>query len=358
MGTAVANAVMPSTASNLARGADVSASLSGPQKAAVLCMALGADKAVKLTQMLTPQEAEEITFHIAQMDHVSAATVESVLNEWLDMALAVDSVAVGGMAYAAELLEKAFGPAKAKATLRRIQSQLADSAGLHRLRNADPQQLATTLRGEHPQTIALILAHLDPPQTAIILKDLDPALGGDVMYRIGCMEKVAPEMMQLIERALSNETDLSFTNGLRAAGGPDAVASVLNHVSGSLEKDLLDRINERDPQLCEQIKNLMFVFDDIGRLDDRSLQRVLREVEGRVLAMALKNASEELKTRIMGGMSQRAVTALKDESSMLGAVRLRDVEAARAQIVAQVRALEAADEISIGLGGAEDEFVE
>jgi len=357
MGTAVAPKPGQFSATKAASGVDVSESLSGVQKAAVLCMALGADQAVALTQMLTPDEAEEITFHIAQMDHVSAATVESVLNEWLDMALAVDSVAVGGMRYATEMLEKAFGPARAKATLRRIQSQLADSAGLHRLRNADPQQLATTLRGEHPQTIALILAHLDPTQTATILKELDPALGGDVLYRIGCMEKVAPEMLQLIERALSNETDLSFTNGLRAAGGPDAVASVLNHVAGSLEKDLLDRIQEKDAQLCEQIKNLMFVFDDIGRLDDRSLQRVLREVEGRVLALALKNAREDLKTRIMGGMSQRAVTALKDEISMLGAVRLRDVEAAQAQIVAQVRSLEAADEITLGMG-TEDEFVE
>ncbi len=337
---------------------DASHTLTGVQKTAILCMALGTDDAVKLTQLLTPEEAEEISFHIAQIEHVNSATVEAICNEWMDIALAVDSVATGGIEYAKELLEKAFGPTKAKATLKRIQSQLADSAGLHRLRNADPQQLATTLRGEHPQTIALILAHLDPQQTAMMIKDLDPALGSDVMYRIGCMEKVAPDMMQLIEKALSSETDLSFTRGLRAAGGPDAVAEVLNHVSGSLEKDLLDRIQERDPQLCEQIKNLMFVFEDIGDLDDRSLQRVLREVEIRVLALALKNTQEDFKIRIMGGMSQRAVAALKDEISMLGAVRLRDVETAQAQIVAQVRALEAADEIALRTGGAEDEFID
>jgi flagellar motor switch protein FliG len=262
------------------------------------------------------------------------------------MALAVDSVAIGGIKYATEILEKSFGASKANQTLKRIQSQLADSAGLHRLRSADPQQLATSLRGEHPQTIALVLAHLDSQQTATILKEFDPVLGGDVMYRIGCMEKVAPEMMQMIEKALGNEADLSFTRGLRAAGGPEAVANVLNHVVGSLEKDLLDRISEKDADLCEQIKNLMFVFEDILRLDDRSLQRVLREIEARVLSLALKNASEELKGRILGGMSQRAVTALKDEMSMLGAVRLRDVEAAQAQIVAQVRALEAAARFS------------
>ena len=335
-----------------------SVGLTGPQKVAILCMALGADEAVRLTQTLSPEEAEQVSFYIAQTEHVDSATVQAVFNEWAEMALAVDSLAVGGLAYATEILEKAFGSHKATQTLKRIQSQLADTAGLHRLRSADPQQLATTLRGEHPQTIALVLAHLDPAQTATILKDIDPAIGGEVMYRIGCMEKVAPEMMQLIERALGNETDLSFNPGLRAAGGPNAVADVLNHVAGSLEKDLLDRINDKDPQLCEQIKNLMFVFDDIIKLDDRGLQRLLREIEARVLALALKNAKDDLKNKIMAGMSQRAVTALKDEIAMLGAVRLRDVEAAQSQIVGQVRALEAAGEITLGSGGAEDAFIE
>ncbi len=334
------------------------ADLSGPQKVAVLCMALGADEAVKLTQTLTPEEAESISFYIAQMDQVSSSTVEAVLSEWMQMAIAVDSIAQGGLNYASELLEKAFGRSKASATLNRIQSQLAESGGLHRLRSADPQQLASTLRGEHPQTIGLVLAHLEPQQTATVLRDLDPSLGGEVMYRIGCMEKVAPDMMLLVEKALSNEADLSFTRGLRAAGGPDAVASVLNHVSGSLEKDLLDRISERDAALCEQIKNLMFTFEDILKLDDRSLQRLLRDVDARSLSLALKNAKEELRTRIMAGMSARAVTALKDEMQMLGAVRLRDVEAAQAQIVAQVRALEAAGEITLGVTGTEDAFIE
>jgi flagellar motor switch protein FliG len=353
MGTAVIPADERINVSNLS-----AAELTGPQKVAVLCMSLGSEQAVKLTQSLTPEEAEAISFHIAQMEQVSASTAEAVLNEWMQMALAVDSIAQGGIEYASEVLEKSFGVKVATATLARIQSQLADSAGLHRLRSADPQQLATTLRGEHPQTIALVLAHLDPQQTATILKDFDPSLGGEVMYRMGCMEKVAPDMMLLVEKALSNETDLSFTRGLRAAGGPDAVASVLNHIAGTLEKDLLDHIGERDAQLCEQIKNLMFVFDDIGKLDDRSLQRVLREVDARTLSLALKTAKEAMRERIMSGMSARAVTALKEEISMLGAVRVRDVEAAQAQIVAQVRALEAAGEVTIGVGAMEDAFVE
>jgi flagellar motor switch protein FliG len=341
------------------KGASLTAAdLTGPQKVAVLCMALGAEEAVKLTQSLSPEEAEEISFHIAQMEQVSASTVEAVFNEWADMAVAVDSLAVGGLGYATEVLHKAFGAPKATQTLTRIQSQLADSAGLNRLRSADPGQLASTLRGEHPQTIALVLAHLESQQTATVIRELDPQLGGEVMYRMGRMEKVAPDMMLLVEKALSNEADLSFTRGLKAAGGPDAVASVLNHVSGTLEKDLLDRINERDAALCEQIKNLMFVFEDLIKLDDKSLQRLLREVEARVLSLALKNAKEELRNRIMGGMSQRAVTALKDEMAMMGAVRVRDVEAAQAQIVAQVRALEAAGEIQLSSGGTEDAFIE
>ncbi|MEO6864678.1 MAG: flagellar motor switch protein FliG [Gemmatimonadaceae bacterium] len=353
MGTAVASTQERANVSRL-----TAAELTGPQKVAVLCMSLGSAEAVKLTQTLSPEEAEEISFHIAQMEQVSAATVEGVLDEWIQMAMAVDSVAQGGISYAGEVLEKAFGSSTAVATLGRIQTQLADSAGLHRLRSADPQQLATTLRGEHPQTIALVLTHLDPQQTATVLRDLDPSLGGEVMYRIGSMEKVAPDMMLLVEKALSNETDLSFTRGLRAAGGPEAVASVLNHVSGSLEKDLLDHIGERDTQLCEQIKNLMFVFDDVGKLDERSLQRVLREVDARTLSLGLKTAKEEMRERIMAGMSARAVTALKEEIAMLGAVRVRDVEAAQAQIVAQVRALEAAGEITIGVGATEDAFIE
>jgi len=340
------------------QGSDAVPTLNGPQKVAVLCMALGAAEAVRLTQSLAPSEAEEISFHIAQMDQVSAATVEAVLREWIDMALAVDSVATGGITYATEILEKAFGAPKAQATLRRIQSQLADTAGLRRLRSADPQQLANTLRGEHPQTIALVFAHLEAQQTAQVLRDLDPQLGGEVMFRVGRMEKVAPEMMQIVERALGNETDLSFTRGLSAAGGPDAVADVLNHIHGTLEKDLLDRISERDAVLCDQIKNLMFVFEDVGKLDDRSLQRLLRDVDSRTLSLALKNASEELRGRLMGAMSQRAVQALKDEMDALGAVRLRDVEAAQVQIVTQVRTLESTGEITVGAGGAEDAFIE
>jgi len=340
------------------KGASLTAAdLTGPQKVAVLCMALGAEEAVKLTQSLSPDEAEEISFHIAQMEQVSSSTVEAVFNEWADMAVAVDSLAVGGLGYATEVLHKAFGAPKATQTLTRIQSQLADSAGLNRLRSADPGQLASTLRGEHPQTIALVLAHLEAQQTATVIRELEPMLGGEVMYRMGRMEKVAPDMMLLVEKALSNEADLSFTRGLKAAGGPDAVASVLNHVSGTLEKDLLDRINERDAALCEQIKNLMFVFEDILLVNDKGIQSVLKEIENDTLSLALKTASQDLKDKIFKNMSERAAQLIQEDMQYMGPVRVSDVEQAQQKIVDVVRRLEDAGEIIIAGRGGEKEMI-
>jgi flagellar motor switch protein FliG len=330
--------------------------LSGREKVAVLCMAVGAEHAAKLTSWLNAEEAELISFEIAQMERVPQDVMEQVLSEWLESTLGIASLTTGGMDYAREVLEKAFGRQRADNILRRIQSQMADTAGLYRLRKADPQQLANTLRGEHPQTVALVLAHLDAPHTAAIVRELPTAFCAEVMYRMARMEKVSPEMLQLIERALSSDADLNFTQGMSVAGGPAAVASVLNLVSGTLEKELLEGVSERDSVLCEQIKNLMFVFEDLISLDDKSLQRLLREVEAKQLALALKAASDELKAKIMGAMSQRAVAALREEMEFMGPVKMRDVEAAQSTIVTQVRKLEETGEIVLS-AGADDVLV-
>jgi flagellar motor switch protein FliG len=325
--------------------------LGGRQKAAILCLALGADAAAKITQRLKQEEAEIISIEMARLDPVSNETVELVLSEWLTTATAVDSFNNGGIDYAREVLEKAFGPVKAAQILKRIQNQLADTAGLDRLRKADPQQLGNTLRNEHPQTIALILAHLEASQTAAVLKEIDPAIGSEVVFRMARMEKVSPEMLQLIERSLASETDLALSQGMSASGGPEAVAAVLNILPPTLEQQLLAFVDSKDKELCEQIKNLMFVFEDLTSLDDKSLQRLLREVDAKGLALALKAASEELKQKILGVMSQRAVAALKEEMEFMGPVRMRDVEAAQTAIVSQVRKLEEAGEIVLSAGG-------
>jgi flagellar motor switch protein FliG len=313
-------------------------------------MAIGTEHAAKITAGLHPEEAEIVALEMAQLDRVPPATVDAVLAEWLELTLGVDSLSAGGVEFAKDVLEAAFGPIKAQAILKRIQGQLADSDRFGRLRRADPQQLGNTLRGEHPQTIALILAHLDANHVAAILRELDPSLGGDVMYRIAKMEKVSPEMVSLVERAIGSEADLAFSQGMSSVGGPAAVAAVLNLVSSSLEKEVLDLVAEKDTQLSDQIKNLMFVFEDLSSLDDKSLQRLLREVDVKQLALALKAASPELKAKIMQTMSQRAVAGLKEEIEFLGPVKMRDVEAAQTDIVSKVRALEETGEIVLSAG--------
>ena len=327
--------------------------LTGRQKVAILCMVLGTELAGTVTSKLTPDEGEMISLEIARMDAVSGEVIERTLQEWLQLAFALDRYSSGGMDYAREVLEKAYGPTRAREMLRRIQDQLADKAGLTRLRKADPQQLGTMFRKEHPQTTALILAHLDTAQTAAVLKELGAETASEVVYRMAKMEKVSPDMLQLIERSLGNEADFNFSQGMSLAGGPAAVAQVLNLLAGSYDKELLDGVAQKDPGLSEQIRNLMFVFEDLSSLDDKALQRILREVDTKQLAMALKAASEELKAKLFKGMSQRAQGALQEEMEMMGPVRMSDVESAQTAIVGQVRALEEAGEVVLG-GGADD----
>jgi flagellar motor switch protein FliG len=328
--------------------------LSGRQKVAVLCLALGSDIAAQITQRLANDEVDAISFEIARMESISPHVVDGVLEEWLTRIMVADSLASGGLEAAREILEKAFGSKKASQVLERIQGQL-HTIGLQRLKHVDARQLATMLRGEHPQSIALILAHLEPHHTAGVLKDLDPALAADVVFRMARMEKVQPELLNLVERSLSADTDLTMQAGLTTSGGPAAVANILNLVPSTLERTLLDNVAERDQGLVDQIRNLMFVFEDIGGLDNRALQRLLRDVDVKQLALALKAASNDLKTKLTSAMSQRAVQALNDEIEMLGPARVRDVEAAQSAIVAIVRQLEDAGEIVVG--GGEDDVV-
>ena len=330
--------------------------LTGRQKVAIVCMVLGSVYAAKITAGLDPEESEILALEMAQLERVPPATVDAVLEEWLELTLGEHSLSAGGVDFARDVLEKAFGTKEAQVILNRIHGQLADSDRFGRLRRVDAQQLSTTIRGEHPQTIALILAHLDPTQVSAILRELDPVLGSDVMYRIARMEKVSPDMISLVEWAIGNESDLTFTAGMKSIGGPAAVAAVLNLVNTSLEKQVLEHVAENDNNLSDQIKNLMFVFEDLTTLDDKSMQRLLREVDVKQLALALKAASAELRTKIMGTMSQRAVAGLKEEIEFLGPVRMRDVEAAQTDIVTKIRALEESGEIVLS-AGADDVLI-
>lgn len=330
--------------------------LTGRQKVAILLMAVGEEASAQITKNLDPDEVEAISFEIAKMDRVPPDVVAAVLDEWAHTEEAAVSLAQGGVDFARRVLEKAFGPSKAAQILKRIEAQLHDHISLTHLRQADPQQLTAIIRNEHPQTIALILAFLDPGQTAAILKEVDPKVGSDILLRIARMERVMPDVLRIIEESVGAESDLSMAGDGSAAGGPEAVAEVLNLLSAGTEKDLLDGVAEQDLELSEQIKDLMFVFEDITKLDDKGITRLLRDVDTRELSMALKLASDELKERILGSMSSRARDSLLEEMEFLGPVRVSDIEQAQASIVKMARALEEAGEIVIG--GGDDMVVE
>lgn len=330
--------------------------LTGTQKAAIVLMAMGRDASAKITQTLAPADLEQIAYEIARLDSVPSDVTRAVVLEWEQMETAAHSIAQGGVDYAREVLEQAVGPQKAASILKRIETQLRDNKGFANLRHADPQQISGLVRNEHPQTVALLLAHLDPNQTAAVLKELPTALGGEVMYRLARMEKVLPEVLQVLERSYGADSSVKLSQDVSVAGGPQSVAAVLNLLVGTLEKELLESIGRQDPELCEEIKNLMFVFEDLMKLDDKSLQRVLKDVDTKELALALKGSSDGMKTRVFAMLSKRAGDALREEMEFLGPARVRDVEAAQAKVVRAVRVLEEQGEVV--LGGAGDDLVE
>lgn len=330
--------------------------LTGAQKAAVLCMSLGTDVASKVMQLLQPDQVEIVSREIAAMPMADTRTVEGVLLEYRQVARAVQSLSEGGLLRASEILEQSFGPQKAKQILEKIKEQLTDS-GLKKLKKAAPEVLLSVLRGEHPQTLALILAHLDSKQAATVIEVMDNELASDVLYRVARMEKVSPEMLAVVEQGLASKTDLTLSSEMTASGGPAAVAKVLTLASGSVEKAVIESITQRSHELAQQITNLMFAFEDLTTLDGKSMQRILRDVDSKELALALKAASDGLKQHIMKNMSERAASALQEEMEYLGPVRVKDVEAAQTRIISAVRTLEEAGEIVLGGRGGDDEVI-
>lgn len=330
--------------------------LTGHRKAAILCMTLGREKAAEVMKLLTPHEVEELGREIAVTPAADQSTVENVLSEFREVFQAAEAAARGGVLVAQEILEQALGPQRARHLLDRIRDQITDT-GLRRLKKAAPDLLMSVLRGEHPQTIALILAHLDPRQSASVIAAMDPELAGDVLYRVARMEKISPEMLALVEAGLTNKTDLSLSQEMTLSGGPMTVAKVLNLTGASLERSLLESIDRRNPEIASQVKSLMFVFEDLKLLDGRAMQRLLREVDGKELALALKAASEELKQHIFSNMSERAAGALREELEYLGPVKVKDVEAAHTRIIEIMRTLEEQGEILVGGRGGDEDVI-
>jgi flagellar motor switch protein FliG len=329
--------------------------LTGRQKAAILMISLGPEISSEIFKHLTDEEIEQLTLEIANLRRVDAATRSEVLEEFHEMALAREYIARGGIEYARELLEKGLGAEKANEIINRLTASL-QVRPFDFARKTDPAQLLNFIQHEHPQTIALILAYLHAEQAGQILSALPPELQVEVARRLATLDRTSPEVLEEIEATLERRLSAFVMQDYTAAGGIDVAVEVLNRVDRATEKTIMDALEEQDPELAEEIKKRMFVFEDIILLSDRDIQQIIREVDTAEWALALKTASEEVSERIFKNMSKRAAEMLKEEMEYLGPVRLRDVENAQQKIVSIIRRLEEAGEIIVVRGG-EDELV-
>lgn len=336
--------------------ARASKELSGRQKAAILLISLGPEVSAQVFKHLTEEEIEQLTLEIANVRKVDHEEKEKVLSEFHQIAVAQEVISRGGITYAKEILEKALGPSKAIDIINRLTANL-QVRPFDFARKADPGQILNFIQNEHSQTIALVLSYLDPQQSAMILSALPQERQADVAKRIALMDSTSPEVISQVEQVLEQKLSATVTHDYTQAGGIEAIVNVLNGVDRSTERTILDALEIQDPELAEEIKKRMFVFEDIATLDNRSIQRVIREVDHTDLQLALKVASEEVSETIYRNMSKRMAESFKEEMEYMGPVRLRDVEEAQSRIVAIIRRLEEAGEIIIARGGGDDIIV-
>jgi flagellar motor switch protein FliG len=318
----------------------------------VLCIALGPAGAAQILQKLAPDEVERVTREIAGMASPDPELLKSVVEEFRDASRRGSATPQGGPGYAAQVLEQTVGVARAKPMLARINGK--NDSGLSRLRQAAPETLAGLLRDEHPQAMAAVLAHLDDRQSLNLLRAMDPERAQDVLWRLARLGSVSSQTLQLIEKELLSRLAPAPVAEIHGEGGPERVARILNLGGEDFEKPALAAMEAQDQEMATRVRQLMFTFEDLLRVDSRGMQRVLREVDGKELAMALKVASDELKAHIRKAMSERAASALDEEIEMLGPARVKDVEAAHMRIIDSVRSLDQAGEIQIQGGGGDD----
>lgn len=330
--------------------------LSGPQKAAIVLVAMGSGASSQIFKNLEEHEIESLTTEIAKLQGITPEMREAVLEEFHQLAMAQQFISQGGIDYAREVLEAALGPRKAKEILEKIQATIR-TTGFNLLEEVDPNQLVNFISKEHPQTIALLLAHMDPKASSAILSALSPEMQVDVATRIATMETITPEVLDQVEEVLSQQIRSLFGGNVTEIGGVKAVAEMLNLVDRGTEKNILGNLERENPELATEIKNLMFVFEDILLLDDRSMQRVMKEVDTKELSLALKGASEEVMTKFFKNMSSRAGDMIREDMEFMGPVRLKDVEEAQQRIVDVIRRLEEDGEIVISGRGGETDII-
>ena len=325
----------------------------GIQKAAILLIALGPEKSASIFKHLKEDEIEELTLEIANTRSVSPQTKESVLNEFYQVCLAQQYIAEGGIGYAKELLDKALGSDKAQEVITKLTASL-QVRPFEFVRKTDPSQVLNFIQDEHPQTIAMILSYLSPAQSAMILGALTPEKQADVAKRIAKMDRTSPDVIKEVERVLERKLSSLINQDYTIVGGVDSIVNILNTVDRSTEKHIMENLEIEEPELADEIRRKMFVFEDILLLDNRAIQTVLREVENNELAVALKNANEDVQKVIFDNLSSRLASMIKEDMEFMGPVRLKDVEDAQQKIVNIIRKLEDAGEIVISRGGGDE----
>ncbi|WP_017854528.1 flagellar motor switch protein FliG [Leptospira interrogans] len=329
--------------------------LTGRQKAAVFLIAVGSEVSSEIFKHLREDEIEQITFEIARLDKITPEDKEKVLVEFNELMMAQEFISNGGIDFARGLLEKALGNQKAIDIINRLTSSL-QVRPFDFIRRTDPQHLLNFIQNEHPQTIALILSYLDPQKASNILSNLPHTIQAEVAKRIATMDRVSPDVLREVERVSERKLSTLASEDYTSAGGIDSVVEILNLVDRGTEKTIIEALEEEDPELAEEIKKRMFVFEDIVLLDDRAIQKVMREVDNSDLAKALKSVDTEVQEKIFKNMSKRAANLLREDMDFMGPIRIKDVEDAQQKIVNIIRKLEDAGEIVVARAG-EDELV-
>ncbi|CCQ97485.1 flagellar motor switching and energizing component [[Clostridium] ultunense Esp] len=324
----------------------------GKEKAAILLIALGPEKSAEIFKHLNEDEIEELTLQIANMRMVSSEEKQQVIEDFYQIALAQEYISEGGINYAKEVLERALGTDKAVDIINKLTSSL-HVRPFEFIRKADPNQLLNYIQNEHPQTIALILSYLQPNQSAQILASLAPEKQGEVTMRIATMDRTSPEVIKEIEKVLETKFSGMLSQDFTSTGGIQSVVDILNSADRGTEKFIMEELDMMDAELSEEIRKRMFVFEDIVSLDNRSIQRIIREIDNAQWAIALKGASEEVKEVVFTNMSKRLVEMIKEDIEFMGPVRIRDIEEAQQNIVNIIRKLEEDGEIITPRGGDE-----
>ena len=330
----------------MSKAASKKTELYGKQKAAILLITLGPEHSAKIFQHLTEEEIEEMTLEIANVKKVDPLVKEEILEEFYEMCVAQEYISEGGIGYAKDILEKSLGKDKAFEVINRLTASLQVKP-FDFARKADASQLVNFIQNEHPQTIALILSYLEPSKSGQILSSLSQEKQSEVAKRIATMDRTYPEVIKEVELVLEKKLSNIVTQDYTKAGGVGSVVEILNSVDRGTEKYIIENLELTDPELAEEIKKRMFVFEDIINLDSTAIQRFIREIENQELTVALKGATPEVSDLIFSNMSKRMAEMIREDMDFMGPVRLRDVEEAQQNIVNTIRRLEEAGEIVI-----------